>query len=133
MKSFRQMKKWTLMSVLLCGISLAAYAIIPQVRIMWWTLTDITSTSAHLVVLHQGASYFRLDVCTPEGERVKRHYHYPGATSPEEEIFSVMDIENLTPNTTYMLKILVKGLPGDTDHVSADSTQLYFTTEPELR
>ena len=130
MKSFRQMKKWTLMSVLFCGISLAAFAIIPQVEIKCWTVTNITSSSAHLVVLHQGASSFQLKVY--EGDQVVANVlNYPGATSPDEEIFSAMDIENLHPSTTYRLEIIVRSLPDENGQTNTDSRSIEFATDPE--
>ena len=130
MKALCQLKKWSLMTVLLCGISLAAYAIIPQVSIKCWTLTDITSRSAHLVVLHQGASSFQLKVY--EGDQVVANVlRYPGATSPDEEIFSAMDIENLHPSTTYRLEIIVRSLPDENGQTNTDSRSIEFTTDPE--
>ena len=134
MKTLRQLKKWTLMSVLLCGISLAAYAIAPQVRVIWSTLTDITSTSAHLVVYHQGVTSFKLEICTQDGQIVGGVYlDNIGATSPEEEIFTAMDIENLQPNTTYRLKITVTGLPDENEQPNKDFRSIEFTTDAEVQ
>ena len=132
MKNLRQMKKWTLMSVLLCGISLAAFAFAPQVRIIWWTLTDITSSSAHLVVYHQGAHKFQLKIYN--GDQVVREVEqYTGATSTDEEIFYAMDLVNLRPNTTYKLEIIVIGFPGETENPKEDMREVYFTTDSEVQ
>ena len=118
------------MSVLLCGISLAAYAIAPQVRVIWSTLTDITSTSAHLVVFHQGTHKFQLKIYNGD-QVVANVLRYPGATSPDEEIFSAMDIENLHPSTTYRLEIIVRSLPDENGQTNTDSRSIEFATDPE--
>ena len=133
MKTFRQMKKWALMSVLLCGISLAAYAIIPQVRILWWSVTSITSNSAHLVVEHEGAKQFKLEILTLDGERVGGISRDIDSINPEDIIYSVMDIGNLQPSTTYRLKITVTGFPDETGQSDDDVENIYFTTVSEVQ
>ena len=120
------------MSVLLCGISLAAYAIAPQVRVIWSTLTDITSTSAHLVVFHQGTHKFQLKIYN--GDQVVREVEqYTEATSPDEEMFYAMDLVNLRPNTTYKLEIIVTGFSGETEDSNVDTKEMYFTTGSEVQ
>ena len=133
MKNLRQMKKWALMSVLLCGISLAAYAIIPQVRILWWSVTSITSNSAHLVVEHEGAKQFKLEILTLDGECVGGISKYTDSINPEDIIYSVMDIVNLQPSTTYRLKITVTGFPDETGQSDDDVENIYFTTASEVQ
>ena len=133
MKTFRQMKKWTLMSVLLCGISLAAYAIIPQVRILWWSVTSITSNSAHLVVEHEGATQFELKILTLDGERVGGISRDIDSINPEDVIYSIMDLVNLQPNTTYRLEITVTGFPDETGQRDKDYEYIYFTTASEVQ
>ncbi len=127
------MKKWTLMSVLLCGISLAAYAIIPQVRIMWWTLTDITSRSAHLVVETEGVATLIIDVCTPDDHRITRYTLYPGVTDPREIYDYVKDINDLIPNTAYKIKIIAVGLPDENGQANRDFAEINFTTDSEVQ
>ena len=133
MKSFRQMKKWTLMSVLLCGISLAAYAFAPQVRILSWSVSNITSRSAHLLVEHEGAKYFQLEIFNSEGRPVGGIYSEINSFYPEEVIYTTMDLENLLPNTTYTLRITVTGFPGETQEPNKDSRDISFTTDSEVQ
>ena len=133
MKTLRQMKKWTLMSVLLCGISLAAYAFAPQVWILSWSVTNVTSRSAHLVVEHEGATHFELRIYNSEGIPVGGVSKEINSFYPGDVIYSVMDLENLQPNTTYTLRITVTGFPGETQVPNKDIEEITFTTESEVQ
>ena len=132
MKSFRQMKKRTFMSMLFLGVSLAVFATTPQVRILWWSLTDITSNSAHLAVETEGVATLIIEVCTPEGDVITSYTLYPGATDPKEIYYYVKDINDLIPNTAYKIKIIAVGLPDRNGQANRDSTEIYFLTDPEL-
>ena len=131
MKSFRQMKKWTLMSVLLCGISLAAYAIAPQVRIIWWTLTDITSSSAHLVVEHEGATSFELKISPLNGSYVTEYSQEIENAIPGNVAYSVIDLTRLHPNTEYIIEIKVIGCPDENGRKNNEKDYIFFTTTSE--
>ncbi|MBR6495928.1 MAG: hypothetical protein IKT28_02300 [Rikenellaceae bacterium] len=133
MKNLRQMKKWTLMSVLLCGISLAAYAFAPQVWILSWSVTNVTSRSAHLVVEHEGATHFQLEIYDSDDRYVGGISKDINSFYPGDVIYSVMDLENLRPNTTYTLRITVTGFPGETQEPNKDVEEISFTTDSEVQ
>ena len=133
MKTLRQLKKRTLMSMLFLGVSLAAFAFAPQVWILSWSVTNITSNSAHLVVEHEGAKQFKLEILTLDGECVGGISKYTDSINPEDIIYSVMDIVNLQPSTTYRLKITVTGFPDETGQSDDDVENIYFTTASEVQ
>ncbi len=120
------------MTVLLCGVSLAAYAIIPQVRIIWWSVTSITSRSAHLVVEHEGAVSVKIDVCNSDTVSIKEHFSYPGTISPDDIVYSPYEIDNLKSNTEYIIKVTVRGFPDEMGNSNTDVAYISFTTDSEL-
>ena len=132
MKTLHQLKKRTLMSMLFLGVSLAVFATTPQVRILWWTLTDVTSTSAHLSVEHQGVATLIIEVSTTEGDVITKTTLYPGITDPRQIYYNEKDITELIPNTMYKIKIIAVGLPDRNGQANRDSTEMYFLTDPEL-
>ena len=132
MKSFRQMKKWTLMSVLLCGISLAAYAIVTQPRILTCTLTNILPTSVDLFIEHQGAEYLLIDLCTPDGELIARHLDKIEEIDAEATLTSMYNAYNLIPNTEYRIEIVVIGFSEQPEsQYSDDMMTISFRTPSE--
>ena len=132
MKNLRQMKKRTLMSILFLSVSLAAFAFAPQVWILSWSVTNVTSRSAHLVVEHEGATHFELRIYNSEGIPVGGVSKEINSFYPGDVIYSVMDLENLQPNTTYTLRITVTGFPGETQGANKDSRDISFTTDSEV-
>ncbi len=119
------------MSVLLCGISLAAYAIIPQVRIMWWTLTDITSTSAHLVIEHEGAKSIQIKISPFDGGDVTTFRWELENAVPGEIAYSAMDLTRLYPDTEYILEIKLTGFPDENGRDLSVREYISFTTASE--
>ena len=133
MKTLRQMKKRTLMTVLFLGVSLAAFAFPPLVRIIWWTLTDITSSSAHLVVHSQGAESLTVEIRNLDDEILDIKSFATGATSSMEETFYPMDLINLKPDTQYKIVVTANGFFDQSNQRNYDSRIIYFTTEPDIQ
>ncbi len=133
MKNLRQMKKRTLMSMLFLSVSLAAFAFAPQAWILSWSVTDITPRSAHLVVEHENTQYFELTIRKSDGERVGYFRREINSLYPGDVIYSVMDIENLQPNTTYTLFVLVESCRDEVGHYTTDFEYITFTTPSEVQ
>ena len=133
MKTLRQMKKRTLMSMLFLSVSLAAFAFAPQAWILSWSVTDITSNSAHLVVEHENAQYFELTISKSDGESVGYFRREINSLYPGDIVYSIMDIENLRPNTTYTLKVIVESCRDEVGHFTTDFEYITFTTPSEVQ
>ena len=121
-------KRWMFISMLFLGISLTVYAAATRVAISNVEVDEITSTSAELTVMCTGANQLIFFAKLSEDEDFQLIASIPVGSIHHD----VYLLENLTPNTTYYIRVEAVSAPDpdDPDNVTRAQSEINFKTLP---